>query len=258
MADRPLDYFSTTLEKGIRILNFFDEDHSHWSQKSIAEAMQLNMTSTYRLINTFVELGYLVKDKKTKLISLGPMSVALGHRLLRAYDLRRLIAPLIEETSHKYNLSIDVALFVRNAMVLVCRCELPNTLTFHQPVSAQELYCTAIGKAVLAHLPAADLEAIIDSQSLLPRTQNTITERAQLLAHLAEVRQHGYSLNNEEYIRGLISIGAPIFNPATGKIVGGLSFDSTTVETSMSNLVEGFSEILTQLAKRVTAIMPAS
>ena len=62
MADRSLDYFSKTLEKGMRILDLFDEDHSRWSQKNIAEAMQLNTTSTCRLINTFVEMRYLVKD----------------------------------------------------------------------------------------------------------------------------------------------------------------------------------------------------
>ena len=46
-----------------------------------------------------------------------------------------------------------------------------------------------------------------------------------------------YSVNNEEYIRGLISIGAPIFNPVTGRVMGGVSFDSTTVETSLTSLV---------------------
>ncbi|WP_020675059.1 IclR family transcriptional regulator [Geopsychrobacter electrodiphilus] len=258
MADRSLDYFSTTLEKGMRILNLFDEEHSHWSQKHIAEALELNTTSTYRFINTFVEMGYLVKDEKSRQVRLGPMSIALGHRLLRAYDLRRIITPLIEETSRKYNLSIDVAIFVQNAMVMVCRCELPNTLTFHQPVSAQELYCTAIGKVFLAHLPAPDFEQALERQSFLVRTQNTISDRSQLLAHLAEVRVNGYAVNNEEYIRGLLSIGAPIFNPATGRVVGGISFDSTTVETSLPCLVDSYIHILTTLAARVTAMMPAS
>ena len=258
MATRPLDYFSKTLEKGLKVLNLFDEKRSHWSQKDIAEAMQLNTTTTYRLINTFVVMGYLVKDEKTKQVSLGPMSVALGHRLLRAYDLRRIIAPIIEEISHKHSISIDVALFVHNAMVLVCRCELQNTLTFHQPVSAQELYCTAIGKATLAYLPAPEFEQLIDKQSLQARTRSTLTDRAQLLAHLAEVRHNGYSVNNEEYIRGLISLGAPIFNPVTGKIVGGISFDSTTVETTLSGLVNDYSSVIKDLAARITALIPAS
>lgn len=258
MADRDLDYFSKTLEKGMRILNLFDEEHPSWSQKSIAQKMKLNTTSTFRLINTFVEMGYLLKDERSKQVSLGPKSVALGHQLLRAYDLRRIIAPIIEEVSRKYNLSIDVAIFVENAMVTVCRYEQQNTLTFQQPVSAQELYCTAMGKAVLAHLPAEEFKKVMERQSFQPRTQNTITDRSLLLPHLAEVRTNGYSVNNEEYIRGLISIGAPIFSPNSGRVLGAVSLDSTTVEISLSTLITNYVEILKELSLRITQMMPAS
>lgn len=258
MANRELDYFSKTLEKGMKVLNLFDEDHPHWSQKNIAQEMKLNTTSTFRLINTFVEMEYLLKDEKSKQISLGPKSVALGHRLLRAYDPRRIIAPIIEEVSRKCNLSIDVAIFVENAMVLVCRYEQQNTLTFQQPVSAQELYCTAMGKAVLAHLPAEEFGKVMERQSFHARTQNTITDRSLLLSHLAKVRSNGYSVNDEEYIRGLISIGAPIFNPNTGRVVGAVSFDSTTVETSLSTLIASYLDILKELSIRITEMMPAA
>lgn len=257
MAKRALDYFAKTLEKGMKILSLFDESHSLWSQKNIAEKLELNTTSTYRLINTFVELGYLVKDEKTRQVSLGPMSVALGHRLLRAYDLRRIIAPIIEQASAQHGLSVDVAIFVNNAMESVCRCELQNTLTFHQPFSAQDLYCTAIGKSVMAHLPPSDFEQCLERQSFRPRTPNTITTRQQMLDQLEEVRCRGFAANNEEYIRGLISIGAPIFNPVTGKVVGGMSFDTTTVETSMPSLINCYSDTLKELAMRITAVMPS-
>ncbi len=256
MAKKSLDYFSTTLEKGLKILNLFDEENTRWSQKNIAQVLQLNTTSTYRFINTLVELGYLLKDEKTKLISLGPMSVALGHRLLRSYDLRRVILPIVEDTSKQYDLSIDVAIFVNNAMVLVCRCEIKDTLTFHQPVSAEELYCTAMGKAFLAHLSKTEINETIDRQTFFPRTQKTITDRNKFIEHLSEIVINGYSVNDEEYIRGLISLGAPIFDPVTNKVVGAISFDSTIVETTLSDMVQSYSGVLKDLAAQITALMP--
>jgi len=258
MAGKILEYYSTTLEKGLKILNLFNEDHSHWSQKDIAEAIQLNTTSVYRLVNTFVEMGYLIKDKKNKQISLGPMSVALGHSLLRSYSLRRMIAPIIEEASQRYGLSIDVAIFINKTMVLVCGHEQKNTLTFHKPTSAQELYCTAMGKAYLAHLSQSELDSIIANQSFHPRTPNTLTEPDLLQAQLIEIRANGYSINNEEYVRGLISIGAPIFNPVTKSVLGGISFDSTTIETSMTDLINSYSDPLMDLAQRITTFLPDS
>lgn len=258
MAEKSIEYYSKTLEKGLKLLDLFDENHSHWSQKDIAETMCLNTTSTYRLINTFVEMGYLLKDTKTKQLSLGPMAVALGHRLLRSYDLRKIVWPIIEKASQQYGVSIDVALFVHNAMVIVCRCEQANTLTFHQPVSAQELYCTAIGKAFLAHLHQPELDEIVSRQSFRERTSSTIVDRERLILQLKETRNRGYSVNNEEYIKGLISIGAPVFNPISGAVMGGVSFDSTTVETSLPDFEDSYSAPLIELAQQITTLLPGS
>lgn len=258
MADKALDYFSKTLEKGLRLLALFDEEHSRWSQKEIAGAMGMNTTSVYRLVNTFVELGYLVKDGKTKQLRLGPMAVALGHRLLLSYDLRRMLIPVVEETSQRYGLSIEVALFANNTMVLVCGKEQQNTLSFHKPGSAQELYCTAMGKAFLAHLPADEQGRVLAGQSFLARTPKTLTDRDQLLARLPEIRQQGYASNDEEFIKGLISIGAPLFNPVTRAVVGGVSFDSTIIEMTLEELVAGYATPLLELARRISAFLPGA
>ncbi len=258
MANKRPEYYSTTLEKGLRILNLFDEDHSHWSQKAIAEAVGTNTTSVYRLVNTFIEMGYLSKDRKTKQVSLGSMSVALGHRLLRSYSLRRMIAPIIAAKSEEYGISIEVALYTNDTMVLVCGHEQKNTLTFHKPGSARELYCTAMGKAYLAHLPPGRLDPIIARQSFYLRASNTLTDPERLKSQLIDVRTRGYSVNDGEYIKGLISIGAPLFNPLTKSVMGGISFDTTTIEISMSDLIETYSAPLIDLAQQISSYLPDS
>lgn len=258
MADRNHVYYSSTLEKGLKILNLFSEEHSRWSQKDIAEAMQMNTTSVFRLVNTFVEMGYLVKDGKTKQVSLGPMAVAMGHRLLRSYNLRRMIAPIIAKKSKEYGITIEVALFANNTMVLVAGYEQKNTLTFHKPGSAQELYCTAMGKAYLAYLSQVEQAQIIARQSFYPRTTNTFTHQEPLLAQLKEIRSQGYSVNNGEYIKGLISIGAPLFNPVTKSVKGGISFDTTTIESSLNELIGSYSASLITLAQEISSFLPDS
>lgn len=250
------EFYSKTLEKGLRLLELFDSEHTHWNQKDLSKVMQINTTSIYRLINTFIELGYLSKDAKSKQITLGPMAISLGHRFLKSYSFLNVVDPIILEASKRYNMSIDVSLYARDAMVLVCRHEQRNTLTFHQPASAKELYCTAIGKSYLAFLPENKLEQIMSQQSLSPRTANTVTDRDSLLELLKETRKNGFSVNNEEYIKGLISIGAPLFNPLTEEVVGGVSFDTTTLEMPLTNLIDSFSAVLIDLSKRITNLNP--
>lgn len=59
-------YFSKSLEKGLKILALFNRESPVLTQSEIAKTLDLNMTSTYRYINTLVEMGYLEKDPKTK------------------------------------------------------------------------------------------------------------------------------------------------------------------------------------------------
>ena len=70
-------YFSTSLEKGLKILSLFSTENPGLTQSEISRTSGINMTSTYRFVNTLVRLGYLEKDARTKELRLGIRSLAL-------------------------------------------------------------------------------------------------------------------------------------------------------------------------------------
>ena len=90
-------YYSTSLERGMSILRLFTRDRSTWTLTQISKNLNLNKTSTFRFVNTLVQLGYLRKDPNTKLISLGAQSMTLGANFYRTDDLYEVGKPLIEE-----------------------------------------------------------------------------------------------------------------------------------------------------------------
>ena len=62
-------YYSTSLERGMSILRLFTKDRGTWTLTQISKNLDLNKTSTFRFVNTLVQLGYLRKDPNPKLIS---------------------------------------------------------------------------------------------------------------------------------------------------------------------------------------------
>ena len=256
MAKRPMDYFAKTLEKGMRILNLFDYGHSTWSLTAIAEKIGMNLTSTYRLANTFIEMGYLNKDPKTKLLRLGPMAVAMGNRILRGFDLNRMIEPVVAEIHHKYKVSIEVSLLQSNLMVQIYNIEETATLTYNQEAVSEYLYCTASGKAVLAYLPKAELEELASRQSFEKKTDRTISDKEGLYVDLDLVSKRGYAINDEEYIKGLIAIAAPILNQNTQRPLGSVTFTATTLKHSMAEFEQRYSAVLCALAQRLSGMIP--
>lgn len=84
------------------------------------------------------------------------------------------------------------------------------------------LHITASGKAILAYLPQERVEGIIDRHGLPARTERTITSRERLFEELVDIRERGYSRNDEEEIEGFRAIGAPI-RSRDGSVLGSMS-----------------------------------
>jgi IclR family pca regulon transcriptional regulator len=99
MAIKNYQYFSKTLEKGMIILDLFDRDHQHRGLSEIARLTGINKTSTYRLVNTLVQMGYLRKSKNSKSLRLGPRAFVLGHHFFHGFDIFQSVKPIIDKTS---------------------------------------------------------------------------------------------------------------------------------------------------------------
>ena len=97
MKEVPESYFSKTIEKGLRILNLFNQGRTRLSLKMISEEIGINKTSAFRYINTLVQLGYLKKDPQTKLLEIGPKAVYLSYTITKSFNLLQIIKPLVDE-----------------------------------------------------------------------------------------------------------------------------------------------------------------
>ena len=74
------------------------------------------------------------------------------------------------------------------------------------------MYCTSVGKAILAHLPEKKVKEIWDNSKIVKYTDYTITDFQELKKELEDVRERGYAVDNEENEMGVRCVGAPIFN----------------------------------------------
>lgn len=88
------------------------------------------------------------------------------------------------------------------------------------------LHNIAIGKAILSHLSRERIDEIVDTWGLPQATENTITEKQELLDELETVREQGYAVDDEERTKGLACIGAPIL--ADDQVLGAISVSAPT------------------------------
>lgn len=84
------------------------------------------------------------------------------------------------------------------------------------------LHTTAFGKAMLARLPSARVDAIVDRHGLPRETENTITDRETLDAELETVQSRGYAVDDQERLSGMRCVAAPVLD-SDGTALGAVS-----------------------------------
>ena len=95
--------------------------------------------------------------------------------------------------------------------MIIGRVDGPGIIRFQSNLARLELpHCSAIGKALLSHLPEADVRELVAHTGLPARTATTITDVEQLLVELGRVREREFAVDDEEDSEGVVCVGASV------------------------------------------------
>ncbi len=246
-------YISKTIEKGFKILSLFLGEKTRLSRIEISKLTGINMTSTYRFIDTLVTLNYLRKDPQTKLLELGPSAFVMGHSFVRNFSIRNAIKPFLDQFYDENKISVDSAVFYEKTLLVLYRRSSRQIVSYKIPTMARNLFhCSSLGKAILAWLPIKERDSFIETLKLERQTQNTITSKTKLIEELELSLIKGYVVTNEELLPGLISIGVPILNTIENRPIGAVSLDFSTVKHTVEKIQEDHVDSLIQLANQIS------
>lgn len=112
------------------------------------------------------------------------------------------------------------------------------------------LHASAAGKAILANLPGARVDEIVDRWGLPSLTENTITDRGVLEEELARIREQGYSYNRDESVDGLRAVGSPVMADE-GEVLGALSISAPSNRMRGEYFLEEIPRLLLGAANEV-------
>jgi IclR family transcriptional regulator, pca regulon regulatory protein len=218
-------YFVYSLAKGISILKVFSQQTSPLSLTEVANLNQMNLPTASRYLRTFADLGYVVLDSSTKKYLLTNKVLSLGLGFLHNMDLRMRVHPYLVNLSREFNVSAQCSILDETDIVFVERTRGTGLVDFNLTAGSRlPAYCTAMGRAILAHLPPEKANHLIDQMDLKARTPFTITSKQKLLAELERVRRQGYAQNVQEVALGYVNYAAPIFNNEKVESAIGASF----------------------------------
>ena len=128
-------------------------------------------------------------------------------------EIRRVASPFLKELNSELDETVHLTVLEGNEVLYVDCLESTKRLRTYSVIGVRApLYCTSVGKAILAFLEPKELEKILDSLIFEKFTENTITDKIFLMDELKMIAQRGYAVDNMEHEEGLRCVGAPIRN----------------------------------------------
>lgn len=190
--------------------------------EDLAREVKLAKPTVYRFLVTLQQLGYVRRDEAERwAITLKMFNV--GARALDHLDLHAAARPVAERLAEELGETVHLGVLDGDTAVCVMKIETRNRIRMYSRVGRRmPLYCTAMGKVLLAFMPDEERDATLGMIRLTPMTANTIVSRVALDEHLAQVRARGHAIDREEHEDGVCCLAAPIFDHADD-IVGALS-----------------------------------
>jgi DNA-binding IclR family transcriptional regulator len=216
-----------SVDRTITVLEFIAHSKRGCSVSEISRSLGLPKSSTFLVLATLVERGYLKKNAETQKYNFGVNLVKLSRKVLANLDLRDVARPFINSLMKKTGLVVHLAVLAEAEAVLIDRASPQGSFVGADWIGrALDINCSGVGKALVAFLPEDQFTQLIGVRRLARHNENTIVTMRALKRDLALVRERGYALDDEEDELGLRCIGTPIFD-AEHKTVAAVSVAGT-------------------------------
>ena len=202
-----------SLTRALSILNVIAESEQGLTLAGIAETIGLPPSTTHRHLTTMQQERYVRYDGEAGLWLIGVQAFLTGNAFIGSRDIAMLARPnmrrLMEMSGETVNLA--VADEARGYVIYMAQVECKHMMrAISRPGEQIPMYCSAVGKALLAALPNSSVTAILQKTGLKKVTDKTITSAKKLRAQLKKIRDDGYALDDEEHAVGLRCIASVI------------------------------------------------
>lgn len=225
------------MAKAFAILDLLvSKNESGLSLSEVSNHLHFSKSTSHRYLTTLEELGVVIRDERDH-FCLGPKLIELTGAYLSNHDLRNESEAYLEKLSAQTQETVHLAIPSGNDVIYIAKVDSTHSVRMASHIGARNpMYCTSLGKAILAHYPTAQVDAIA-RDGLPARTPFTLTSAETLHTELELVRTQGFAIDEQENEEGVRCTGAPIFDYSQ-KVIGAISVSGPASRLTRKRSIE--------------------
>jgi len=229
--------------------SFLDSPQQTLSE--VAAACGLGVPTAMRYLHHLVERGWLERDATSKHYTLGVALVTIGGAARAAQPITARSLPYMKELVAAFDETVNVAMRVQNEVIVVEAVEGRQSMRGGAKAGEKdEWFNSSLGKSILAYAPEEDVLELLERFPPQRRTGKTLVTADEIFRDLAEVRERGYALDDEESEIGLKCVGVPIWGGGPNPVSYAMSMSGPTQR--IDNRLEQIAEQLQAAAAQIS------
>jgi DNA-binding IclR family transcriptional regulator len=246
-----------SVARSLRVLLALADAQAGARLADLGERLDLPVPTVHRLLQALIAEGFALQDPESRRYELGPAAgriadVSLAHEALR-HRARPVLERIMEASGETVFLTVrtgDQLQYVDTVM--------PRTTVrmVGRPGDRDVLHATSQGKALLAFLPPARRDEIVQYLRFDRFTENTITDRQQFLTELEHIRSAGFAIQDEERETGIRAVTAPVLDPS-GYPVAALCIGAPAFRVPRREIIGRLAPLAMEGAREIAALLYA-
>lgn len=231
------EYSVKSLARAMQVLECFSVEEPELGISEIAKRLGMQKSTIFNILSTFQKTGYICQNPNTSKYYLSVKILHLGYIVNQHMGLRDVFAPYLSKIAEATG---EICYFgmLDNDEVLYIESAHPASQQLSRNILGERapLYCTGLGKVMLAHLPPEEIERIL-SQEIRQFTPYTLSDRDAMRAHLEEIRLNGYAVDNMEHEFGVRCVAVPVYN-AAGRVFAAVSVSGPSLRFDQATIAQ--------------------
>jgi len=248
---------NSSVVRVLKILESLAEQENGVGVTELANKLDSNKSTIYRFLATLEEEGYLNKNESTQQYQFGLGMFELASKVMNQKNWISDIQPYLVDLKDKVQETVHLGVEDSGEVIYIDKVDCDRSVRMYSEVGRRSpLYCTGIGKAILAHSPEEQRGQILQNIEFHPYTDHTITNLDDLQMELKKIRAQGYSFDKEEHELGVNCTAAPIYN-YKGDVMGAISIagpSSRIDDVSLFDLAIEIKETAQLISRRLGSL----
>ena len=244
-----------SIDRVLDILEVLSAAPQGLTLSDLAAATSLHASTAHRLLASLANRGYVRKDLESGKYRLTLRLYEISRRVSTVLDLFSASKPMLEKLSNDAKEIVHLVERDGSEVVYLHKFEpflrpinITSSVGLHNP-----MYCTGVGKSIMAQLPVNEVRTIWNDSHIEQFTPKTITTWDALQTDLFRTRERGYAIDDEEHDLGVRCIATPFYN-WKGSPVGAISISGPTARMT-DDAMEGFAPLLLRTAEEISRLM---